>query len=109
MCALLLNMHTTNVGELLLGSPFGGCGSKLSGWTQRSTPIAPRQALFGRHGSLQISGLRPFSLIQEITNEFRSTQSFCPGEQVDWIVSGTGMILGCCFSPLLVTLPLFTP
>ena len=67
MSALLLNMYTTNAGELLLESPFGGCGSKLSGWTQTSIPIALHKAPFSKHRSLQVSGLRPFRLIQEIT------------------------------------------
>jgi len=89
-------MYTTNAGELLLGSPFRGCGLKLSGWTWSSAPIAPGQALFNKHGSLQVSGLRAFRLKHEIINEFRNTSGFCLGNQTCWIVFRTWRILGCC-------------
>lgn len=84
MSALLLKSDT-NVREFLMGTLW-----KL--WVKAewmNTEIYTHtlhQILFRKHRPLQVSGLRPFRLTQEITNEFRSTQTSCCGEQADWIV-----------------------
>lgn len=49
VCSSVEHVHNQRRG-VPYGNPFGGCGSKLSGWTQRSTPITPHQSFLENTG-----------------------------------------------------------